>query len=159
MKEVYLNEMSLDGQFKTPEEFLDACMPFMKCLKVIKEQGKWKVMKHSEFYKRKITEDFCFNDLRGMRGDKVRRLKSLLLSTTDNPPYWDLEDEFHQNLERRYYVDGQEVSATSVAEASEAESFQSVVLDIKRETPSMYFVWKETIRSVIKAKILDRSLP
>lgn len=123
MEEVYLNELSLDGQYNTPEEFLEACIPFMRCLKTVKELNKWRITKHSEFYKCKITKRECFNDLRGMRGDAARRLKSLLLSTAESPPFWDMNEEFHQDLNCNYYIENHNVSATSAAEAAEAESF------------------------------------
>lgn len=122
MSEVYLNENSLTGQFETMEEFWDKIDPFMSSLKYV-QQKKWKISKHSEFYKRQITKEMTFHHLRGMGGDKARRLKMLLLGAVDNPPFWDYEEELNQNLEQNYYLWDEDVSATSIAEAAEADSF------------------------------------
>ena len=120
MNKIYLNELSLEGQFDSMEDFLAAAEPFLKCLKFIRvNQGQ--VNKHSTFYQVHITKDKTWNDLRGLRGDTVRRLKSLLLSTTDNPPFWDTQAELKQDLCAVYKHEDQDVSATSIAEAAEDE--------------------------------------
>ena len=118
MNKIYLNELSLDGQFGNLEDFLEACLPLMKCLKFVK-QNQGAVYKHSTFYRQKITQNMVWNDLRGVRNDKARRLKSLLLSTTDNPPFWDVQENLSQDLNAQYIMDGEDVTATSVAEAAE----------------------------------------
>lgn len=144
MDKIYLNELSLDGQFEDLDDFLDACIPFMKCLKFLKENGKT-IYKHSTFFRQKITNEMMLNDLRGIRGDRVRRLKSLLLATTDNPPYWDDEGEFVQDLAAEYRLNGEDVTVTSIAEAAETDSnllsfqhskYSDCLLDIwKNEKP------------------------
>lgn len=118
MDKIYLNELSLKGQFEEINDFLDAAIPMMKCLKFI-QKNHGQVYKHSTFYKQKITKDFLWNDLRGVYNDKARRLKSLLLSTTDNPPFWDMQETFAQDLDSEYIVGEEDVTATSVAEAAE----------------------------------------
>ena len=120
MNKIYLNELSLDGQFGSIEEFLDSCIPLMKCLKFLKE-NKRNVYKHSTFYQQRITKDISWNDLRGVRSDKARKLKSLLLSTTDTPPFWDLDEELKQDLTANYTWNGKEITATSIAEAAEED--------------------------------------
>ena len=120
MDNIYLNELSLNGQFRSMDEFLDACVPLMKCLKFL-QGSKKSIYKHSSFYKQRITDSLRLNDLRGVRNDKARRLKSLLLLTTDNPPYWDLEEELKQDLEAQYTVAEADITATSVAEAAEED--------------------------------------
>lgn len=120
MSEIYLNELSLEGQFNEIDEFLDAAVPMMKCLKFVAANNR-QIYKHSTFYNQRITKDKTWNDLRGMRGDKVRRLKSLLLSTTDNPPFWDIQSELAQDLDAVYTYDEKDVSATSLSEAAEAK--------------------------------------
>lgn len=41
MEKVYMNELSIDGQFESMDEFSEAAIPVMKCLKYIKEhEGK-----------------------------------------------------------------------------------------------------------------------
>lgn len=82
MDKIYLNELSLEGQFEEVDDFLDASIPVMKCLKFVSDKN-GQIQKHSMFYSRRITKNKTWNDLRGERSDKARRLKSLLLSTTD----------------------------------------------------------------------------
>lgn len=101
MEKVYLNELSLEGQFRDIDQFLDDSMPVIKCLKYMNEQGIG-VSKQSNFYDQRITKDKKFNDLRGVKNDKARRLKRLLLSMADNPHFGIkksfLNKIFHQNI-------------------------------------------------------------
>lgn len=122
MDKIYLNELSLAGQFKDMEGFLDASIPLMKCLKLIqKHQGK--IYKQSTFYKRTITRSGkTLNDLRGVYGDKARKLKSLLLGTTDSPPFWDTEENRTQDQAADYICNGEKVGETSIAEAAENQA-------------------------------------
>lgn len=116
MNRIYLNELSLEGQFKNLDSFFDEIKSVMKCLKYVKEQGE-KIYKSSDFYGRKITPDKTWNDLRGEKSDMAKRLKSLLLSTTDSPPFWDLE-EMGQDLSAMYKWNDLDVSGTSIAEGA-----------------------------------------
>lgn len=118
MNRVYLNELSLEGQFENFNKFFCEIKSMIKCLKYVNEQGE-KIYKSSDFYERKITPDKTWNDLRGEKSDIARRLKSLLLSTTDSPPFWDLE-EIGQDLSAIYQWNDLDVSGTSIAEAAEA---------------------------------------
>ena len=56
-----------------------------------------------------------------MKNDKARRLKRLLLSMADNPPFWDQEEFFKQDISSKYFLGTIDVTATSIAEASEDE--------------------------------------
>ena len=62
MNRIYLNELSLEGQFKNFYSFFDEIKPVIKCLKYVKEQGE-KIYKSSDFYERKITPDKTWNDV------------------------------------------------------------------------------------------------
>ena len=62
MNRIYLNELSLEGQFKNFDSFFDEIKPVIKCLKYVKEQGE-KIYKSSDFYERKITPDKTWNDV------------------------------------------------------------------------------------------------
>lgn len=140
MENIYLNELSVDGQFQDIEEFSDAILPVMKCLKYIKNQG-GVVYKYSEFYNRKITKDKTWNDLRTIRGDHFTRLKSLLLGTTDTPPFWDRQDKWKQDIDAKYQLDDMDVAMTTIAEAAEAngvllsfpmEKYQNKILHVTK---------------------------
>lgn len=130
MGKIYLNELSLEGQFKDMEEFLNASMPVMRCMKFIRERNRT-INKHSAFYTTRITEDQIWHDLRAVRGDdRVRKLKSLLLSITDNPPFWDCTGESMQDYKARYMSGCEDVSSSSVAEAAEAKG---ILLSFRNE--------------------------
>ena len=63
MNRVYLNELSLEGQFENFNKFFCEIKSMIKCLKYVNEQGE-KIYKSSDFYERKITPDKTWNDLR-----------------------------------------------------------------------------------------------
>lgn len=119
MEKIYLNELSLEGQFEDLDDFFDKSICFMKCLKYITDQ-KQQISKSADIFDRKITRDKTLHDLRGVRGDKARKLKSLLLKTTDTPPFWNAESEVEQEEDASYTLDKECVSGTSIAEAAEA---------------------------------------
>lgn len=121
MNDVYMNELSVDGQFESMEKFSEAAVSVMKCLKYMKEHN-GKVYKYSGFYNRKITKTETWHDLKRMRGDKFTRLKSLLVGTMETPPYWDLQNSWEQDVEAEYRCEGMDVSMSSVAEAAEADA-------------------------------------
>ena len=182
MEKVYLNELSLEGQFRDIDQFFDDSMPVIKCLKYMNEQGIG-VSKQSNFYDQRITKDKKFNDLRGVKNDKARRLKRLLLSMADNPPFWDQEEFFKQDISSKYFLGTIDVTATSIAEASEDEKvilsflhkdYENKELEIiknKEECLSVMsvysydyleeYLWKnkETdIYDYLKARYIDRRL-
>lgn len=128
MEKVYLNEMSLNGQFDDMDQFLDETMPLLRCLKYMADQ-KIVVSKLSTLYDCKITQDKKLHDLRGVTNDKARKLKRLLLCMTDNPPFWDLEDVLKQDIESRYILGSTDVTTTSIAEAAEDEKMILSFLD------------------------------
>lgn len=145
---IYLNELSLDGQFNTMDDFFQAAFTFMKCLKFVSERH-CQIQKHSMLYGRKITKDKTLNDLRGMRGDQITRLKSLLLSVTDTPPFWDYKEEFAQDLASEYICEHKDVSATSLAEAAEDnglllsfphEEYQDKVLSVVKNGQDILYL-------------------
>lgn len=113
-----MNELSLEGQFENKEDFLEAAVPVMKCLKFIYRRN-GQVTKRSTFFSRKITKSETWNDLRGMKGDAARRMKSLLLATTDSPPFWDCEQKRVSDAESLYMYGNINVTDSSLAEAVE----------------------------------------
>ncbi|MBM6855478.1 hypothetical protein H6B11_15200 [Mediterraneibacter glycyrrhizinilyticus] len=163
---IYLNELSLDGQYDSMEEFFQAARPFMKCLKLISEKN-CQIQKHSMLYSRKITKDKTLNDLRGMRGDHVTRLKSLLLSVTDAPPFWDWKEEFAQDLTAEYICENEDVSATSLPEAAEDKGvllsfphkkYQDRVLRIVKNGQDIFSLPAAATVSFMAKCLLDRDV-
>ena len=51
MNRVYLNELSLEGQFENFNKFFCEIKSMIKCLKYVNEQGE-KIYKSSDFYER-----------------------------------------------------------------------------------------------------------
>ncbi len=138
----------------------------MKCLKLISEKN-CQIQKHSMLYGRKITKDKTLNDLRGMRGDHVTRLKSLLLSVTDAPPFWDWKEEFAQDLTAEYICDNEEVSATSLPEAAEDNGvllsfshkrYQDRVLRIVKNGQDIFSLPAAATVSFMAKCLLDRNV-
>lgn len=149
MNKIYLNELSLDGQFRDLNEFLEQIMPLIRCLKFIHEKS-WKIYKHSTFYDQKITENKRLFQLKEVRDDRITRIKSLLLRTTEKPPFWDDDSMIKQDLNSKYLYDVIDVSATSIAEAAEEKG---VILSFpKRE-------YNDTIMKVVKDRIDEFSVP
>ena len=60
MNRIYLNELSLEGQFENLNKFFCEIKSMIKCLKYVNEQG-GKIYKSSDFYERKITPDKTWN--------------------------------------------------------------------------------------------------
>lgn len=112
MDEILVNELSLEGQFQSMNDFIDNyCMEFINCLNYLKNVN-YKVLKTYGLYSAKITDQESLNDVLKVRGDKQRKIKLLLLQF--HPPYW--EDEKKQ--EGEYYLGDRKVTDSSIAEAA-----------------------------------------
>ena len=140
MKKVFLNELSLDGQFHSIDDFLSDSIPTMKCLKYM-DDNKRQISKCSQFYNCKITPEHTLHDLRGIKSDKARKFKILLLKTTDTPPFWDIDENREQDDNVHYTMNSDNISGTSLAEAAESDGilisfyhkdYTDKILDIKK---------------------------
>lgn len=123
--ELLLNEKSLTGQFSDALAFYNTLPDFIECLKIL-EQFKVSLHKSVSFYQSMITKELSVRELANRKDkvppterDKVREFKRRLYQLQAQEPFWDAQMEtVCQNLEACYYANGEEVSATSVAEAA-----------------------------------------
>lgn len=99
MRELLLNEKSLDGQFESMEAFYETLPVMSRNLKIL-QHSDMILQKHSSLYKRKITPDFTLFDLQNKSGkvapdqrDKVIFWKRQLSSLMRQPPFWDVEND------------------------------------------------------------------
>ena len=94
--EILVNELSLDGQFNTLEEFYDSLDNFIKVMKIA-EEHQIKVLKKYDLYNNQITKSQTLRDIIKIRAnDKHTRIRSLLLRTSSSEPYWE-QDQKHSS--------------------------------------------------------------
>lgn len=120
MNSFFLNELSLDGQYDTIDDFVKSNKEIMECVRWINKRG-YRIYKKSDFYDSHITPDKTIQiGLRGYRStsgeinDLLRKYK-LLLELTSADPYWDMEIEVSG---AECYIGGDDVSKTSVEAAA-----------------------------------------
>ena len=119
---IYINELSLDGQYESMEEFVIKNKPFIFSLNWLQKQG-WDIFKKSTLYEAPITFENKMFDLRSWKGtsasgerDLLLKYKRILLAAEDNPPFWDTDGIEHDG---DYYLFDRNISDSSVAEACE----------------------------------------
>ena len=113
----YLNERSLHGQFESLDDFLESLRPVIKCLEIIHKIPDMKIYKIKNFYSCQITKEEKIKDLRGYEySDTLMRLQQSLDKEIYDDPYWD--DEPKHNLAEQFLWEGEDVTATSLAEAA-----------------------------------------
>lgn len=126
MNNIYVNELSLHGQYNSWEQFLMQNDKFIRTLRWIKNNKEhYELYKKTELYCSFVTKDEKLYEIRGKKfqlenNDKARLLKSLLLSLQNDPPYWD-SGEIAQN--GIYHVNGRDISGSSIAEAAQAGQY------------------------------------
>lgn len=113
----YLNERSLHGQFESLDDFLESLRPLIKCLEIIHKIPDMKISKIKNFYFCQITKEEKIKDLRGYEySDTLMRLQQSLDKEIYDVPYWD--DDPKHNLAEQFLWEGEDVTATSLAEAA-----------------------------------------
>lgn len=97
MKELLLNEKSLDGQFGSLEEFYDTLPEMSRNLKLLKETDVI-LQKHTSIYQKKISGNVTLYDLSNKKGNvapeyraKMTQWKRQLSDLMCTPPFWDVE--------------------------------------------------------------------
>lgn len=112
MKEILLNEKSLDGQFENMEAFYKTLPVMSRNLKILRENNVI-LQKHSSLYQSMITKELSLFDLQNRRGkiepsqrDKLNMWKRQLSSLMNTPPFWDGEasdcvDSVHEAAKRQ----------------------------------------------------------
>lgn len=119
--EVIINELSLSGQFKDKDEFLDNLNELLPIIKLISELNFY-ILKNYLFYNSKITSEQTLHQIVCTRDSRVRRLKSHLIKLTDNPPYWN-DSPKHSCKNDTYTHNSNDICDTSLAETSQRDKF------------------------------------
>jgi hypothetical protein len=120
--EILINELSLTGQFASPEHFVKEGLPPL--LAVMKEVDSTKdlLYKKYDFYDSKIDETTTVYDVFvgtvSRLYDEIRRFKSLLAALFENP-YW--ENDRKHEADCSYVYNGKDFCNHSVAEACERD--------------------------------------
>lgn len=98
MKELLLNEKSLDGQFGSLEEFYDTLPEMSRNLKVLKETDVI-LQKHTSIYQQKISGNVTLYDLSNKKGNVAPEYRAKMtqwkrqLSNLMCMPFWNEEIE------------------------------------------------------------------
>ena len=111
-----LNELSLQGQFDSTDSFLKSLPCTVKCIELIHQNANMPIYKTEDFYKCSITQDMTLCDLKNYQiSDELLQFKIKLDNEIYEEPVWDT-DPYH-DIEQKFFWDGEDVSATSLAEA------------------------------------------
>lgn len=169
--DAFINEESLCNQYETIDDFLEKSEPLFKCLNYIvrKQKEVIEIYKHSDLFSKEIVNGMKFYELKTLPyNDKITKMKSILLSITDNPPYWDYQyEEIKQNFNEKYLFEQKDVGGTSIAEAVERngilinffnEMYNDKILQIsikteKKELKSIY-TYKYFLKELLDRKII-----
>ncbi len=116
--EILINELSLDSQFKTKDDFLDNIDNLLHIIKLI-ETLRFSLLKSYTFFDSKITATETFLNIAQSRDDRVRKLKSFLLKLSNNPPYWNETQKHCAN--DKYFLNDICIFNTSLAESCERD--------------------------------------
>lgn len=105
MKEILLNEKSLDGQFENMEDFYQTLPVMSRNLKMLRD-NQVILQKHSSLYQHKITKNISLFDLQNKKGnvdptqrDKLNMWKRQIASLMRTPPFWDNDSESADSIQ------------------------------------------------------------
>ncbi len=116
--EFFLNEVSLQGQYSSMEDFIKDLADTVRCVKLIKKDPNSVIYKMTDFYNQQVTVNQKLSDLKHTHvTDELMRFQLMLDQEINNEPYWD--EDFQQNLENcKYYWEKIDVGGTAMAEAA-----------------------------------------
>lgn len=116
--EFFLNEVSLQGQYSSMEDFINDLGDTVRGIKLIKADPNSVIYKTEKFYNSQVTKSKKLLDLKHTHvTDELMRFQLMLDQEINNEPYW--EEDFQQNMEHcKYYWDKTDVSGTAMAEAA-----------------------------------------
>ena len=117
--DILLNELSLNGQFTSENDFLDNLEEILPIVRII-EKLKFTLLKNYTFFNSKITRVQTLSQVMNTKDDRVRKLKSSLLKLSDNPPFWE-EKKKHSCTNDSYIFNLNNVCDTSLAESCERD--------------------------------------
>lgn len=116
--DVLINELSLDGQYRDTNEFLDNLESMLVSIKLL-EYLDINLLKNYTFFSSQITDNYIFLDIVKSKDNRIRKIKSFLLKLSSNPPYWN-DDKTHSCDDEYLYLD-KNLCDTSLAESSQRD--------------------------------------
>ncbi len=178
--ELLLNEKSLEGQFADIEEFYDTLPDMIRNLKILRERNII-LYKHSSLYSKKITDTMTLFDLQNSKGnivpryrDQVRQWKSELSKLTNEPPFWNVEEQNaedsvleaarrdtdvisfkhakYQDVELPVFVEGKD---KVVCSAVSTRYFLDILRE-RKEIDTLYFLRKRYAGKRLRLEMLDK---
>jgi hypothetical protein len=145
--DILINELSLNGQFVTAEDFVnDALPPLIVLLNEI-DFNKDSLYKKYDFYSSLVTETYSIYDILtgsiSRQYDEIRKFKSQIDRLFDDP-YW--ENSRKHPEDSKYVHNGHNICGQSLAEACERDKivvsflhsgFSSIQLSVLKEKTEM----------------------
>ena len=120
--EILINELSLNGQFASDEQFIGNALPPLISLLREVDYNKDLLLKKHDFFASKITANTTIYDIIvgniSRQYDEIRRLKLHLVCLFENP-YW--EDSQKHSVDCVYLYNSKNVCQQSLAEACERD--------------------------------------
>ena len=117
--EILLNELSLNGQFTSEEDFLDNLNNVLVTIKLL-EVLNFNLLKNYTFFNSNVTATKTLSQIMRSRNDRVRKIKSYLLKLSNNPPFWN-DTQKHSCIYDTYTYSSNNICDTSLAESSKRD--------------------------------------
>ena len=117
--DILLNELSLNGQFTSEEDFLDNLDSVLAIIKLL-EVLNFDLLKNYTFFNSKITATSTLIQIMNSRDDRIRKIKSYLLKLSNNPPFWN-DTQKHNCIRDIYIYNLNNICETSLAESSKRD--------------------------------------
>lgn len=117
--EVFVNELSLSGQFKNEDEFFDNLDKVLENIRIL-ELLDFAILKEYSLFNSKVTDSYNLIDFLKIRTDRARKFKSTLARLSQNPPFWN-EEQKHSCLEDKYIFNNIDICGSSIAESSQRD--------------------------------------
>lgn len=97
--EFVLNDYSLDGQFKDIEEFINWFHIEIKGVLDHFVEKEIPLLKKSDFYSRKITQEKTLWDVLHINGDPmIYQIKKYIIQMAVTEPYWDIDSKTSMDI-------------------------------------------------------------
>ncbi|CAA6825161.1 MAG: Unknown protein [uncultured Sulfurovum sp.] len=142
--EILINELSLTGQFKDENEFLDNFDSILKMIKLI-DKLNFSIAKEFMFFDVAVTANHKLSDFLRLRTDRAKKMKQFLAKLAQNPPFWN-EIQKHNCSQNTYNYNSNDICNTSLAESSERDrivlsfkhnDFLNIILEIQKNNTPM----------------------
>ncbi|PAD85752.1 hypothetical protein CHH55_21940 [Niallia circulans] len=121
--EVLLNELSLEGQFSTIDDFLISLREMIVVQKIM-DKGQIKLLKHYNLMNEQVTKTHTLHEILTDNSVKttneIRRFKMYLKRLLSEPSFWH-ENQIHNNTDSYVCTFTEKINDYSLAEACERD--------------------------------------